>query len=39
MPMITVMCVPNDSKVMTYATIALVISFSSFMLSIYAGKK
>lgn len=39
MPMMAVMCVPHDKEVMNYATIALVISFISFMLSVVIGNK
>lgn len=38
-PMIAVMCESNDPQVMKYATIALVISFISFMLSVTVGNK
>ncbi len=39
MPMIAVMCESNDPKVIRYATIALVISFISFMGSVIVGNK
>ena len=39
MPMMAVMCASNDPKVIRYATIALVISFISFMLSVTVGNK
>ena len=39
MPMMAVMCVPNDKEVMKYATIALIVSFISFMLAVINGTK
>lgn len=38
-PMLAVMCESNDPKVIRYATIALVISFISFMGSVIVGNK
>ncbi len=38
-PMMAVMCESNDPKVIRYATIALVISFISFMGSVIVGNK
>jgi uncharacterized membrane protein YjfL (UPF0719 family) len=39
MPMMAVMCESRDPQVMKYATIALVVSFISFMGSVIAGNK
>jgi hypothetical protein len=38
-PMLAVMCESRDEEVMKYATIALVISFCSFILAVIAGRK
>jgi hypothetical protein len=38
-PMMAVMCESRDPQVMKYATIALVISFISFMGSVIVGNK
>ena len=38
-PMMAVMCESKDPQVMNYATIALVISFISFMGSVIVGNK
>jgi uncharacterized membrane protein YjfL (UPF0719 family) len=39
MPMMAVMCESRDPQVMKYATIALVVSFISFMGSVIVGTK
>jgi hypothetical protein len=38
-PMLAVMCESRDEEVMKYATIALVISFISFILCVIVGNK